>query len=104
MQCADQLVDVFAIRITAERSAGCSRHSKEIHHRHRAVVSGAHGDPFRIENGAKIMRMHLLEREGDHTSLVGSLADDLQARDSTERLGRIAQQCLFVSVDLLDAE
>ncbi len=64
---------------TGERGARGRRHAEALHHRHRAVVAGADGDAFVIEDGAEVVRVDAIEREGDDRRLVGRGADEAQA-------------------------
>ena len=43
--------------VERERSARRCGHAEELHHRHRAVMSGAHRDAFGVENRAEVVRV-----------------------------------------------
>ena len=45
---------------------------KNVHHRHGAVVAGAHRDALGVEDRAEVVRVHALMRERQHRGLVGA--------------------------------
>ena len=68
------------------------------------MVSGAHGDPFLIEDRSDVMRMNALEREGDDAGLLRCGSDDTQAVDLVQPRGRVMEKILLVCGDVLQSD
>ena len=68
------------------------------------MVSGAHGDPLGIEDGAEIVGVHTVHHEGDDRALVGGLTDQAQPRDLAQRRGGLRQERLLVRLHRVDAD
>jgi len=63
-----------------------------LHERHAAMVTGTNGNAVRIQQCADVMRVPAFDIEGDDGNLLGRLADDGQALNGLEALGRRGEQ------------
>src|SRR5690606_20385840 len=52
-----EAVEFGAGIVEGQRGAGGGRNLVEVHQRHGAVVAGAHGNAFRVQYGAEVVRM-----------------------------------------------
>ena len=77
---------------------------EEVHHRHGAMMAGADGDAFGVENRADVVRMDAVHDERDHSRLVWRSADDPQARNFLQPARRVHQQLVLVRSDAFDAD
>src|ERR1700722_768344 len=93
-----QPVDLLERVVERERGTRRGRHLEMLHHRHCAVMSRADGDAVFIENGAKVVRMHARDHEGDQAGLIACRADDSQAFDLPERLGSGGEESMLRGV------
>ena len=66
----DERVRLFARVVEAERRAARGGHVEAHHQRLRAVMAGADGDAFLVEDRADVVRMHAFEHERDHRRLL----------------------------------
>src|SRR5437764_15242192 len=87
----------FRLRIVeGEGGAGGGGHAEVLHDGLRAVVSGAYGDALLIEYRADIVRVHLVNHKREHARLLARVADDADALDGGDSLGRVPHQLLLV--------
>src|SRR5215204_2253554 len=69
-----------------------------LHHRLRAVVTGADGNALVVEYRPDVMRVNPLDDEGKHARLLARRPDDADALDGRKFLGRVTQKLLLVRV------
>ena len=65
----------------------------------RAVVPGAYGDAFQVEQGRQIMRVRAVDQKRNHRGFFRGGADDAQAIDRPQALVGIGQKRLFAAFD-----
>src|SRR5919205_1038206 len=94
----DEGVHLFPGVVEGEGGAGRGRDAEVLHDGLRAVVAGADGDALLVEDGAHVVRVHLVDDEGQHARLLARGADDAHALDRRELLGRVTEQLLLVRV------
>ena len=63
------------------------------------MVADPDGDAGPVDDGADVVGVDALDREGDDGGLVFGGAVDFQALDGAQALGRIGQQVLLVGRD-----
>ena len=74
MHAVDQRVDLVARVVQVETGAAGCRHAEAADGQLGTVMTGADGDPLRVEHRADVVRMHSTHVEGDHpAALVGVL-------------------------------
>src|SRR3546814_6449573 len=62
--------------VEAHRRPRRGRHAEPLHQRLRAVVADADGDALAVDDGADVVRMDAVEREGDDAGLLPGGAED----------------------------
>src|ERR1041385_6847430 len=94
---AREHVDLFSRVVEGKRRARGSRHVESLHDWLRAVMPGAHGDAFLVEDRADVVWMNVIDHKRKHARFVLCSADDAHAFDRRDALGRVTQQLGFVS-------
>src|SRR6478736_9170518 len=74
-----QSINFFPGVVEAERGARGGGNAEAQHHRLCAVVPGADGDAFLIEDRADVVGVNVLYDKGEHAGLVRRGADELHA-------------------------
>ena len=82
MDGSHQHIDFLDGIVKSKRRARRRRHAEALHHRHRAMMPGAHRHAFLIENRADIMGMHVIQNKRQHAGFFFGGADDAQAVDA----------------------
>src|SRR5947209_5766308 len=92
----DEAVNFRLRVIEGEGGARGGGHAEVLHDGLGAVVSGAYGDALLIEYRSNVVRMNVVNDEGEHARLLARVADDADAFDGGDSLGRVPQQFLLV--------
>src|SRR5688500_14414242 len=101
-----ECVDVVVAGVHVERGAGGRRDAVATHHRPGAVVSHPDGDAPVVEHLADVVRVDVLDGEGDRSPTRDRVrrADHRDTGDPGEPLQRVAGDRLLVRLDLVHAE
>ena len=67
-------------------------------------MSCSNSNTFTVEASPYVVRVGIVEDEGDDCSLLFGLADDAKPRNSGESLGRVDQKLVFIGRDLVHAD
>ena len=78
---ARQHVNFFFRVVESKRRARGGRNIESLHHRLRAVMTGANGNAFLIQNRADVVRMNVVDHKRQHARLFSRRADDPHAFD-----------------------
>src|SRR5207302_4228849 len=91
-----QRIDLFLRVVESKRGARRGRDVESFHHRLGAVMTGANGDAFLIQNRADVVRVNVVNHEGQHAQLFTRGTDDAYAFDGGNTLGGIDEQLVFI--------
>src|SRR6185436_9688263 len=82
----NQRVYILACRVYIKRGASRRRKAEAAHQWLGAVVTGADGDAFTVQDGADVVRMDAFHRETQHAGFVWGSADHASPGDFGETL------------------
>src|SRR5262249_21877105 len=99
-----QGVDLLARVVEGKGCAGGGWDAEAFHERLCAVMAGADGDALFVQDRADIVRMNAVEDEGDSPGALLGRADQANARNRGELLGRVFEQALLMSMNGVDAK
>src|ERR1043166_3918876 len=88
--------DLFPRVVEGEGGARGGRHAEVLHDGLRAVVAGADGDALPVEDCAHVVRVNVVNDEGQYARLLARVADDADALDGGDSFGRVPQKLLLV--------
>src|ERR1700759_1295590 len=94
---AGEGINLFLSVIESEGGARRRGHVEVLHDGLRAVMPGAYGDPLLIENRANVVRVYFVNHERENARLLARVADDADALDCRNLLGRVGEKLLLVS-------
>src|SRR6516165_7867452 len=101
MDSSDQNIDFLSRIVQSERRPGRRRYTKTLHHRHSAMMARTDGHSFLVENRPYVMGMNMIKHEGNNASFFLRGANDSKSLDLSQGAGRIGEQVMFVSSNLL---
>src|SRR5687768_15498128 len=104
MKSAHESVNLFGRIIEREGSARSCRNTETFHQRLGAMMAGANGDTFAIEDGADVVRMYSLQDKGQGAGLLPCCSNDPQTFDSGNGFGCIREQMVFVRGDVSQSQ
>src|SRR5438105_11318577 len=100
----EQHVHILARVVEPEGGPHAGGDAEMVHHRHRAVMTRAHGDALLVEHRANLVRMDAVEGKRQDGSLVARRAEQLQSRNLARTASGLVEERVLMRSDDVDPD